>query len=41
MEENILNIIFEMIKSTPNDSDLGEKIRKLYWYYNEKTNEND
>ena len=31
LSTDIINRIIELIKENPNDSDLGEKIRHLYW----------
>ena len=38
---DILERIIELVKEYPNDSELGSKIRALYWEYKEKLNEDE
>ncbi len=38
---DILARIIELIKEYPNDAELGNKIRDLYWKYKEKLNDED
>lgn len=39
METNILYRIIEIIEETPNDMELGSKLRELYWNFEENIKE--
>lgn len=41
MQTDILERMIELIKEYPNDTELGCKIRSLYWENKEKLNNNE